>query len=99
MLPEHLDDRRFLDLVVPHDLLEHRRLEDAKPDPQAHADEDDRDREGNAPAPGVELVTGQLAEGKHSEVGEEEAAWHAELRPRGNEPARAMAFRPFHREQ
>ena len=81
LLLDHFEDRGFLDLVVVEEFLEHRRLEDAEPDPQADADQDDRKRERNPPAPGEELVAGPAAEGEHRQVRQEQSAGHAELRP------------------
>ena len=67
--------------------LEHRRLQNAETDPQAEADQNDREREWNAPAPDEELIARLVAEGEDREVGQEQAAGHAELRPRGHQAA------------
>src|SRR5712671_6930872 len=71
LLSDNLDDWRLLDLLVVQERLEHRRLENAEANPQADADQNDRQREGNAPAPGGELIARQLAEGEHREIGQE----------------------------
>jgi len=71
LLSDNLDDRRLLDLVIVKERLEHRRLENAEADPQADTDQNDRQREGNAPAPDGELIARQLAEGEHREIGQE----------------------------
>src|SRR4029077_6835976 len=56
LLLEDLDNRCVLDLVLSEELLEYRCLEDAKPDPQTDADQDDAQHEWHAPAPIEELV-------------------------------------------
>src|SRR6266704_3693574 len=99
LLSYNLDDRRLLDLVIVQKRLEHGRLENAEADPQADTDQNDRQREGNAPAPGRELIAGQLAEGEYREIREKQAARHAELRPRRYQAALAVVTRPFHRQQ
>ncbi len=96
---DHFGDRSLLDLVLVQELLEHRRLENAEPDPQADADQDDRQRERNAPAPHGELVARPGAEAKHRQIRQEQSGRHAELRPRGDQPALAVGARPFHRQQ
>jgi hypothetical protein len=96
---ENLEDRRLLNLVVVQKRLEHRRFENAEADPQANADQNDRQREGNTPAPDGELIAGQLAEGEHREIRKEQAARHAELRPGRHQAALAVVTRPFHRQQ
>ena len=80
-------------------LGEGRRLEDAEADPQAHGDQEDAQEEGDAPAPGQELVARERAEGEHGEVGEEQAGRDAELGPGGDEAAVPVLARPLHREQ
>ncbi len=89
----------FSILLVSSSLLEHRRLEDAEADPQADADQNDRERERDAPAPGRELVARPGAERQDREVRQEQAARHAELRPRRHQAALSVMARPFHREQ
>src|SRR5712672_3598761 len=71
LLSDNLDDRCLLDLVVVEKRLEHWRFENAEADPQADADQNDRQGEGNAPAPDGELIARQLAEGEHREIGQE----------------------------
>jgi hypothetical protein len=53
---------------VVQEALEHRRLRDAEADPQADADEYNRQRERNTPAPGDELVARPGAEGEDRQV-------------------------------
>jgi len=77
----------------------HRRLENAEADPQSDADQHDREQERHAPAPAQELIAGHRAECQHGEIGKEQPARHAELRPRRDKPARMVRARPFHRHQ
>ena len=81
------------------DFLEYRRLEDAEPDPQANSDQDNRERERYAPAPGQEVIAGPGAESQDREIRQQQATWHAELRPGRNQPALVLRARPFHRQQ
>ena len=78
---DHLQHRRLFDLVLGGEFGEYRRLHDAETNPQADCDQRDREQERHAPAPSQELLTGHLAEGEHREIGEEQPARHAELRP------------------
>ena len=80
-------------------LAEYRRLQDAEPDPQADADQHDRNRKRHPPAPGQELIAGPGAEGEHREIGQEQSARDAELRPRCHQAALAVMARPLHRQQ
>ena len=89
----------FSIFFVSSKLLEHRRFEDAEPDPQADADQDDAEQERHAPAPGREIGARPGAEPEDHQVRQEQAGRHAELRPRCNQPAAAMAARPLHRDQ
>src|SRR5262249_60984946 len=75
------------------------RLENSKPDVKSHEHEQQAQNERYAPAPDQELVAGHLAEREHGQVGEEEPAGHAELRPGGDESAGMIRARPFHRHQ
>ena len=68
---DDFEDRGLLDLVAVQELLEHRRLQDAEANPQADADQDDRKRERNAPAPDHELVARPGAEGEDRQVRQE----------------------------
>ncbi len=81
LLAAHFDDRRPLDLLFVDKIAEHRRLQDAQPDPQADADQHDRKREWDAPAPDQELIARPVAEDQHREIGEAETGRSAELRP------------------
>src|ERR1700694_1436555 len=82
LLSDNLDDRRLLDLVVVQKRLKHRRFENSEAHPQADANQNDRQCEGNAPAPDGELITRQLAEREHREIRQEQTA-----------PARRIAAR------
>src|SRR5258708_16253296 len=99
MALDDFEDRRALDLAFRDELGEDRRLQNAQPDIEADADQDEAQEERHAPAPGEELLARHLAEGEHREIGEEEPAGHAELRPGGDEAARMVGARPFHRHQ
>ena len=74
-------------------------LEDAEADPQADADQNDREGEWKTPAPNQELVARPGAERQNREVGQEQSGRHAELRPRRHQPALAVGARPFHGQQ
>ncbi len=99
MLNDHRKHGLTLDLLLGQEFREDRGLENAEADIETNADEDDAERERNPPTPGDELVAGELAERQKGEVGEEQAAGYAELRPRRDEAARAVRARPFHRQQ
>ena len=60
-----------INLALREQFGEHRRLENAEPDVEAHSDEDEADRKGDAPTPRQELFAGHLAERQHRQVGEE----------------------------
>ena len=96
---DHLEDRGFLDLLFKHELGEHRRFHDSQADPEADPDQDQTQEKGHAPAPGQELIARHRAEGEHRQIGEEQPAGYAELRPRRDEAARVVGFAPFHRHQ
>jgi hypothetical protein len=81
LLAKHFEDRHARDLLLVEDALEHRRLENAEPDPHPDADHDDADPERHTPAPGEKLVPGDRAEHEDGNVGEEEASRGAPLRP------------------
>src|ERR1019366_7999563 len=76
-----------------------RRLKDAKANPQADANENDRESERNSPAPSGELIARPCAETKDRKVCEKQAAWDAKLWPRRHQPALPVMTRPFHRQQ
>src|SRR6266851_5602815 len=99
MLNDHREHGLTLDLLLGQQLREDRRLENAEADIEADADEHDAEGKRNPPSPDDELVAGKLAERQEGEVGKEEAARHAELRPRRDEAARAVGARPLHRQQ
>src|SRR5436190_12426067 len=99
MALDDFEDRRALDLAFRDELGEDRRLQDAQPDIETHADQEQAQEERYAPAPGEELLARHLAEGEHREIGEEKPARHAKLRPGGDEAARMVGARPFHRHQ
>src|SRR5262249_31875051 len=96
---DHFENRGALNLPLSDEPREHRRLHDpqANPEPDRHQNEAQGERQ--APTPREELVTRHLAEGNNREVGEEQTAGHAELRPRRDEAARMVGARPFHRQQ
>jgi hypothetical protein len=96
---QHLDERLALDPLLFQDLAEHRRLQDAEPDPEADRHQHDAEQERHPPAPGGEGVPGDGAEGEHREIGEEQAGRHAPLRPGGDEATVLVGARPLHREQ
>src|SRR5215831_4176317 len=98
LLLDDLEEGCALHLVGVDKSLEHGRLENAEPDPQADAHEDDRQRKRDAPTPLGELVTGPGAEGQYRKIGEEQTAGDTELRPGCNEPTLAVMARPFHRQ-
>jgi hypothetical protein len=81
LLLDDFEDRRLLDAVGFEKLLKHRSLENAEADPQAHSDQNDRERERDTPAPDHELIAGPGAEYEHRHVRQEQAGRHAELRP------------------
>src|SRR5262249_27405129 len=64
--------------------------EGAGANPQAEGQERGAEEQGAPPAPAQELLARHLAQGQHGEIGEEQAARHAELRPGGDESARMV---------
>src|SRR4029077_19225908 len=87
---DNLLDRRALDLVVFDQFPEDRGFENSQADPQANADEDDRNGKWNSPAPGRKLVSRHIAETQYCQVRQEEAARDAELRPGCDQAALSM---------
>src|SRR5437867_3571691 len=88
-----------LEPLLGDQLGEYRCLQDAEPDVEADADQRQAQRERDTPAPGKEMLAGHLTEGEHGEIGEEQSAGDAELRPRRDKAARVITARPFHRHQ
>src|ERR1700730_9774212 len=87
LLLDDLDDGGSLGFLLIQELLEHRRLKDAKANPQADTHENDREREWNTPAPNGELIARPCAEGQDRKVRQKQAARDAELRPRRHQAA------------
>ena len=61
----------FLNFIFMQELLEHRRIKDAKANPKSDSNENDREREWNSPAPSVELIARHLAEREDCKIGQE----------------------------
>src|SRR3984957_6288217 len=99
MLPDDRQHGGTIHLALGQQFGEHRRLHDAEPDVEADADQYAAERERDPPPPGETLLTGHLTEAENREIGEEKSARNAKLRPGGDEPARLVATRPFHRHQ
>src|SRR6266536_324447 len=68
LLLDDFENGSPLDSILVLELLKYRRLEDTKADPQADADEYDRQRERNSPAPDGELIARPLAEGQYRKI-------------------------------
>src|SRR5437763_4556639 len=69
-----LDDfqyRRALEPALGEKLGKHRRLENAKPDIETDADEQETQQEGHTPAPCKELLARHLAESEDGEIGQQ----------------------------
>jgi hypothetical protein len=81
------------------DALEHRRFEDAEADPQPDSDHDDADPERHAPAPVQKVIAGNRAEYEDGDIRDEQSGRSTPLRPRGDEAAMGICFRPLHRDQ
>src|SRR5215469_7766026 len=71
LLVDDFDDGSPLDSALIQELLEHRRLEDAESNPEANADENDRKRKWNSPAPGNELIAIPRTESKNRQIRQE----------------------------
>ena len=97
--PNNLRHRSRLDALRLQEPLEQRGFQDAQPDVQPDADQDDAEVEGNPPAPaGKPLRAGDVAHDQERPVRQEQANRNAELRPAGDQAALAP-MAPFHREK
>src|SRR5205823_3405600 len=97
-----LDDgehRGAVDLALRQQPGEYRGLQNAEPDVEPNADQNETKCERDTPAPGQELLGRHLTECEHREISEEKSAGNSELRPRRNKAAECVAARPFHRHQ
>ena len=78
---DHLPDRHPLDPLLRKQSLERRRFQDAQPDVKPHGHHHDAEQERYPPAPDEELVAGKPTEEQHRQIGEQETAGAAQLRP------------------
>lgn len=82
-LGEGLAQRRLADLALGLHLEERRRLAHGQADPGGDAQQDDGQQEWQAPAPGLELVAGQLAASQDHQQREQQAEGRGGLDPTG----------------
>ena len=81
-------------------LAEDRRLEDAEPDPEADADQDDAERRTGCASPRWRNRSpDQALKARIARLDRNRPDGHAELRPRRDQAAAAVAARPLHRDQ
>ena len=90
MALQKLDERSLDHGATRLDPLEHRRLDYAEPDEETDADQHDTQEERNAPAPGEELVVGQLRYQGKDASRQKKADRNAELRKAAEESALAF---------
>ncbi len=77
---DRLQHRQLDDLALLAQALEHRGLLDPQPEVQRDEDHQEREQERHAPAPGLQLVVGQLPDEQERQRAEHQPELHAELR-------------------